>query len=111
MICSLIQAHGNSARPEVIVIGQNRILPGTYELDIDIMTVLAFRVWSCLWNARHVKESSMKAAVIKEHGPLGCLEISELPDPAVGENEVLLQVHAAALNHLDIWVRKGRGRS
>lgn len=50
----------------------------------------------------------MKAAIIKEHGPLECLEISERPSPRVGESEVLLQVHAAALNHLDIWVRRGR---
>ena len=50
----------------------------------------------------------MKAAVIKEHGPLACLEILELPRPAVGASEVLVQVQAAALNHLDIWIRGGR---
>lgn len=50
----------------------------------------------------------MKAAVIDQHGPLQCLEVLDLPDPVAGKREVLLEVRAAALNHLDIWVRRGR---
>jgi NADPH:quinone reductase-like Zn-dependent oxidoreductase len=34
--------------------------------------------------------------------------VGDLPEPALGDDEVVLNVHAAALNHLDIWVRKGR---
>jgi NADPH:quinone reductase-like Zn-dependent oxidoreductase len=50
----------------------------------------------------------MKAAVIHEHGGLESLKIEEVPDPAPKEYEVVLDVRCAALNHLDIWVRKGR---
>ena len=50
----------------------------------------------------------MKAAVIHEHGGLDRVRVEEVPEPKVGEGEVLLEVRSAALNHLDIWVRKGR---
>ena len=50
----------------------------------------------------------MKAAVIREHGGLECVTIDELPEPRAGEGEVVLEVRSAALNHLDIWIRKGR---
>jgi len=50
----------------------------------------------------------MKAAVIQEHGELGKLRIEEVPEPEYSENEVVIKVHSAGLNHLDIWVRKGR---
>jgi len=50
----------------------------------------------------------MKAAVIREHGGVECVTIDELPDPRAGEGEVVLAVRSAALNHLDIWIRKGR---
>ena len=50
----------------------------------------------------------MKAAVIREHGGVECVTIDEIPEPKAGEGEVVLEVRSAALNHLDIWVRKGR---
>ncbi len=50
----------------------------------------------------------MKAAVIHEHGGLDCVKVEELAEPKAGEGEVVLEVRSAALNHLDIWVRKGR---
>ena len=50
----------------------------------------------------------MKAAVIREHGGLECVTISEIPEPKAGDGEVVLEVRSAALNHLDIWIRKGR---
>ena len=28
-------------------------------------------------------------------------------DPKPGPNEVLIEVRAAAINHIDIWIRKG----
>lgn len=31
-----------------------------------------------------------------------------MPEPQPGAGEVVVNLHAAALNHLDIWVRKGR---
>lgn len=49
----------------------------------------------------------MKAAYIREHGGPEVLEVGELPDPSPGPGEVVVDVRAAALNHLDIWVRRG----
>jgi NADPH:quinone reductase-like Zn-dependent oxidoreductase len=49
----------------------------------------------------------MKAAAIRKHGDADVVEIEELPVPQAAEGEVVLSVQAAALNHLDIWVRRG----
>jgi NADPH:quinone reductase-like Zn-dependent oxidoreductase len=51
----------------------------------------------------------MKAVIIQEHGGVDKLRIEEVPEPKYTEDEVVLKVHSAGLNHLDIWVRKGRG--
>ena len=50
----------------------------------------------------------MKAAVIHEHGDLGVLGVEDVEAPKAGRGEVVLNVLHAGLNHLDIWVRKGR---
>jgi NADPH:quinone reductase-like Zn-dependent oxidoreductase len=50
----------------------------------------------------------MKAAVITEYGELDKVKVAEMAEPGPGAGEVLIQVKSAALNHLDIWVRKGR---
>ena len=47
-------------------------------------------------------------AVIHAHGNLDVLRVEEIPEPAPGPGEVVLKVSCAGLNHLDIWVRKGR---
>lgn len=49
----------------------------------------------------------MKAVVFHDHGGLEVLRYEEVPDPAVGPDEVLLEVKATSVNHLDIWVRRG----
>jgi len=49
----------------------------------------------------------MKAVVIHEHGDVDKLRIEEVETPSPAPDEVLIQVKACALNHLDIWVRKG----
>lgn len=38
------------------------------------------------------------------------VRIEDIPEPEINENEVLVEVRSAGLNHLDIWIRKG-GRS
>lgn len=50
----------------------------------------------------------MKAAVIHENGGLDVVCVEEVPEPKAGPGEVVLKVAYAGLNHLDIWVRKGR---
>src|SRR5579862_1091560 len=49
----------------------------------------------------------MKAIVIPKHGGPEVLHYTEIPQPKPGPAEVLLRVRACALNHLDLWVRRG----
>lgn len=50
----------------------------------------------------------MRAAFITEFGGNEKVLVGELPAPEPKAGEALVRVKAAALNHLDIWVRKGR---
>ena len=49
----------------------------------------------------------MKAVTLREHGGPEVLRVEELPIPEPGPHEVRVRVRAVALNHLDIWVRRG----
>jgi len=49
----------------------------------------------------------MKAVIFEQHGGPEVLKLAEVPDPEIKQNEVLVQVRACALNHLDVWVRNG----
>jgi len=49
----------------------------------------------------------MRAAIFQEHGGPEQLRIEEVPRPEPGPGEVLVEVRAAAMNHLDLWVRRG----
>ncbi|MCS6963662.1 zinc-binding dehydrogenase [Thermoflexus sp.] len=49
----------------------------------------------------------MKAIVFYRHGDPDVLEAAELPTPHPGPGEVLVRVRACAMNHLDLWVRRG----
>jgi NADPH:quinone reductase-like Zn-dependent oxidoreductase len=49
----------------------------------------------------------MKAIRIHEEGGPEVLRYEEAPDPVPGPGEVLVELRAAALNHIDIWLRKG----
>ena len=49
----------------------------------------------------------MKAIIFKEHGGSEVLTFADVPDPTINSNEVLIEVRACALNHLDVWVRNG----
>ena len=49
----------------------------------------------------------MKAMLMTDRGDPSVLRMGETPDLTPQANEVLIRVHAVALNHLDIWVRKG----
>jgi len=49
----------------------------------------------------------MKAVRIHEHGTSDVLKIDEIDIPALQPDEVLIRVKRAALNHLDLWVRRG----
>ncbi len=49
----------------------------------------------------------MRAMVVREHGEPSVLTVEARPDPQPGAGEVRLRVRAVALNHLDLWVRRG----
>lgn len=49
----------------------------------------------------------MKAVFFNSHGDLDQLEYGERPTPEPGPGEVLVRLHAAALNHVDLFVREG----
>lgn len=49
----------------------------------------------------------MRAAFFREHGGPETIEVGELPAPEAREGEVLIAVAAAAMNHLDLWARRG----
>jgi NADPH:quinone reductase-like Zn-dependent oxidoreductase len=49
----------------------------------------------------------MKAVRIHEFGGPEVLMYEDIPDPQPRKDQVLIRVRACALNHLDLWVRKG----
>jgi NADPH:quinone reductase-like Zn-dependent oxidoreductase len=50
----------------------------------------------------------MKAVMFEEHGTVDVLQYREdLPVPDIGPNEALIRIKAAAMNHNDLWVRRG----
>src|SRR5579871_2013718 len=49
----------------------------------------------------------MKAARIHEFGGPKVLRYEDAPDLVLRKDQVLVRIRACALNHLDVWVRKG----
>ena len=50
----------------------------------------------------------MKAVRIHEHGGVEKLRYEEAPEPTLaGPNDAIVKLKAAALNHIDLWVRRG----
>jgi len=49
----------------------------------------------------------MKAAIFSEFGGPEVVRLADVPTPEPGPGEVRVAVRAAAMNHLDLWVRRG----
>jgi NADPH:quinone reductase-like Zn-dependent oxidoreductase len=49
----------------------------------------------------------VKAIRIHEDGGPEVLRYEDAPDPEPRDGEVLIELRAASLNHLDVWIRKG----
>lgn len=49
----------------------------------------------------------MRTVVIRSHGGPEVLALEDRPVPEPGPRQVRVRVRAAALNHLDLWVRRG----
>ncbi|MEO6238538.1 MAG: zinc-binding dehydrogenase [Vicinamibacterales bacterium] len=52
----------------------------------------------------------MKAVRFHEHGAPGVLRFEEAPDPVPAAGRAVVRVRACALNHLDLWERRGIDR-
>jgi NADPH:quinone reductase-like Zn-dependent oxidoreductase len=49
----------------------------------------------------------MRAALFRRHGGPEVMEAGDVLDPVPGPGEALVRVSAAALNHIDLWLRRG----
>jgi NADPH:quinone reductase-like Zn-dependent oxidoreductase len=49
----------------------------------------------------------MRAITLRAHGGPEVLTAEELPEPHAGPGQVRVRVAAVALNHVDVWVRRG----
>ena len=49
----------------------------------------------------------MKALYFEQHGELDVIQYGDVPEPETGPGQIKIKVQATALNHLDIWVRRG----
>ena len=49
----------------------------------------------------------MRAIRLEKQGGPEELKLVELPDPVAGPNEAVVQLHAAGINHREVWIRKG----
>ena len=52
----------------------------------------------------------MKAVRFHEHGSVDVLRYEDAPDPVPGHGDAVVRVRACALNHLDLWQRRGMER-
>ena len=50
----------------------------------------------------------MKAIRYHEFGGVEVLKYEDVPEPEIGDNEVLVRVKAVSLNHLDLRLRSGK---
>lgn len=55
----------------------------------------------------HARREVVFAVTLREHGRPEVLSWEEVEDPTPGPGEVLVAMKAVALNHLDLWVRRG----
>jgi len=52
-------------------------------------------------------DHTMKAFVVDKYSKKGVLRLAEMPEPELQDNDVLVEVHAAAVNLLDSKIRTG----
>lgn len=53
----------------------------------------------------------MKAIILNDFGPIENLQVTDLPVPAIGKEDVLIKVASIGINPVDIKTREGKGAS
>src|SRR3984957_14056280 len=53
------------------------------------------------------RRQTMKAFVVSRYGKANSVEAVELPEPELRDGDVLVQIHAASINPLDLKIRNG----
>src|SRR5262245_3902301 len=53
------------------------------------------------------EDPAMQAAYIEQTGPPEVIQVGDLPRPEPGPGQVLVRVHAVALNPIDLYIRSG----
>ena len=49
----------------------------------------------------------MKTVEIRNHGDSSVLSLVDMEKPTITEDQVMVEIRSAALNHLDLWIRRG----
>ena len=81
--------------------------------DISILLTKSAFVLECSESIISIKGrnmtsgNTMRAWVVPEHGGVDVLKLEERPIPEPEGGEVRIRVIEGALNHLDLWVRRG----
>jgi len=50
----------------------------------------------------------MKAFIVDRYGNADVVRAGEMPEPVLWEDDVLVQIHAASVNPLDVKIREGK---
>jgi NADPH:quinone reductase-like Zn-dependent oxidoreductase len=73
----------------------------------QIAAVSSFKLAITQIEKIHEKEFVLKALIVDRYKRKGAVRLTEMPEPVVRDDDVLVQVHAASLNQLDSKIRDG----
>jgi hypothetical protein len=76
--------------------------------DASLLAVLLDWVQPLWWGAWGKEENSMKALVRDKYGSPDVLELNDIDKPELGDDEVLVRVHAASVNPADWHLLRGK---
>lgn len=54
------------------------------------------------------QQNNVKAFVIDRYGSNDRVRAAEMPEPGLRDDDVLIQIHAASVNPLDLRIRDGK---
>jgi NADPH:quinone reductase-like Zn-dependent oxidoreductase len=89
---------GKAISTGVIDVNEHDLMSGDVTIAVDYSTVN--------YKAGH-QESNMKAFIVDRYGSADRVRASEVPDPEMREDDVLIEIHAAGVNPLDSKIRDG----